>query len=72
MRIVWALVGAAVGMIIGIAVGFGVALAAMSVGPPRNDGTYGMREMLVCVPSGALLGLAAGLLWGFTTSLANG
>jgi hypothetical protein len=72
MRIVWVLVGASAGLILGAFAGFGMALAAMSLGPPRSDGTYGMREMLVCLPAGALLGLAAGLWWGFTTTLAAG
>ncbi|WP_158811155.1 hypothetical protein [Beijerinckia sp. L45] len=72
MRIIWVVVGALIGLIVGAAVGFGVALAAMSAGPQRSDGTYGMREMLVCLPAGILFGLAAGLWWGLTTTLAAG
>lgn len=63
MRALWIVVGAVIGLVAGIIVGVGVALVAMSF-DPRNDGTYGMREMLVCLPSGALAGLATGIAWG--------
>lgn len=64
MRLVWILVGGTCGLVVGAGLGFAAALAAMSLGPPRNDGTYGMREMLVALPTGAVLGLLAGLAWG--------
>ena len=57
------LVGAIIGLALGVIAGFGTALVAMSF-DPRSDGTYGMREMLVCLPSGALAGLATGIAWG--------
>jgi hypothetical protein len=72
MRIVWVIVGALVGLVIGAVLGFGAALIAMSFSKSHNDGSYGMREMIVCLPSGAVLGLVAGVLWGLTTSLAGG
>jgi hypothetical protein len=72
MRIVWIIVGALVGLVIGAVLGFGAALIAMSASKSHNDGSYGMREMIVCLPSGAVLGLVAGVLWGLTTSLAGG
>ena len=64
MRFVWILVGGACGLLVGTGLGFAAALVAMSYGPPRNDGTYGMREMLVALPIGAVLGLLAGLALG--------
>ena len=62
MTLVWILVGVTVGVLIGAGLGFAAALVAMSLGPPRHDGPYGMREMLVAVPSGLAWGL--GLLGG--------
>jgi hypothetical protein len=72
MRIVWTIVGALAGLVIGAVLGFGAALIAMSFSKSHNDGSYGMREMIVCLPTGAVLGLVAGVLWGLTTSLAGG
>ena len=65
MRVIWIIVGALAGIVLGALAGFGTALAVMPL-HPRNDGTYGMREMLVCVPCGALIGLVAGVIWGCT------
>lgn len=62
MRIVWIVVGAVVGPLLGAIAGFGVALVAMSLGPPRTDGSYGMREVLICLPLGGLAGLVIGIL----------
>lgn len=62
----WIVIGALAGLVLGLAAGFGVALA---VARPRNDGTFGMREMLVCLPCGALVGLVAGIVWGCRPSL---
>jgi len=33
----------------------------MSRAPPRDDGTFGMRVIILNVPAGALLGLLTGL-----------
>ena len=63
MRVAWIFIGALTGLILGALVGLLVALAVMQA-HPRNDGTYGMREMLVCLPCGALAGLVAGIIWG--------
>ena len=60
------LLGGAGGLVVGAVIGFGVALAFAT---PRNDGTYGMREIIVCLPIGALLGLIAGVFWGVRTRL---
>lgn len=64
LRAIWVVVGAIGGLVLGVIAGIAVALAVMQL-HPRSDGTYGMREMLVCVPCGALIGLVAGLFWGF-------
>lgn len=72
MRIVWVVGGGIGGAILGFIAGFGVALGVMSLlSPPRSDGTYGMREMLVCLPIGVILGTSAGVSWGLTTRLAG-
>jgi hypothetical protein len=63
MRVLFVIGCGLVGLVIGAIVGFGVALIAMSFGPPRTDGSFGMREMIVCLPSGALLGLLAAASW---------
>ena len=63
VRVLWTLIFAVVGLIVGAVVGIGIALVTMSF-DPRWDGTYGMREMIVCLPCGALAGLAAGIAWG--------
>ena len=70
MRALWLLVGGSLGLVVGAVCGFGVALVAMTF-HPRYDGTYGMREMLVCLPSGTVIGLVAGLVWAFRTRLAG-
>ena len=64
VRVLWIAVGALAGLVIG-------ALAGVAVMPlhPRSDGTYGMREMLICLPCGALVGLVAGIVWGCRPSL---
>ena len=64
MRLVWTMVGGMCGLTVGAGLGFAAALVAMSLEPPRSDGTYGMREMLIALPGGALLGLLVGLAWG--------
>ncbi|MCX8252487.1 hypothetical protein RHAL1_00389 [Beijerinckiaceae bacterium RH AL1] len=61
---IWILLGALGGIALGVVVGFAVALFVMQF-YPRYDGTFGMREMLVCLPLGALAGLIAGLVWAF-------
>lgn len=61
------LVGLVAGLILGAVVGFGMALVAMSVDgqiPQHQDGTYGMSEMLVCLPLGALVGTMPGAVSG--------
>lgn len=65
MRTLRTLLGGLLGLAFGCGAGFGAALIAMSMSAPRYDGTYGMREVLVCLPAGALLGLVAGCAWGF-------
>lgn len=72
MRITFVVIGGLAGLVIGAVAGFAAALVAMSASQSRNDGTYGMLEMIVCLPAGAFLGLLAGLVWGFKTSLAAG
>jgi ABC-type xylose transport system permease subunit len=72
MRAVFVIIGGLAGLVIGAIAGFGVALVAMSFSQSRNDGSYGMLEVIVCLPSCAFLGLLAGVYWGFTTSLAAG
>ncbi len=57
--------GGLLGLVIGLLVGFGAALFAMRFSQPKNDGSFGMLEMLVCLPTGTLIGLASGLYWGF-------
>ena len=66
MRVLYIVIGGLSGLVIGAVLGFGAALVAMQLGPPRYDGTFGLREVLVCLPSGTVLGLLAGLYWGFT------
>lgn len=68
MRAIWIVVGAIAGLALGVMAGFAVALA-VAQWHPRNDGTYGMREMLVCLPCGALAGLVAGIVWGCRPTL---
>ena len=63
MRVLFVIGCGLAGLIMGAIVGFIVALIAMSFGPPRADGSFGMREMIVCLPSGALLGLLAAAYW---------
>jgi len=70
MRVLWVLVGGSLGLVLGVVLGFVVALVAMTF-DPRSDGTYGMREMVVCLPAGALVGLAAGVAWAVMTRLAG-
>lgn len=72
MRVVFIILGALGGVVIGAVTGFAVALVAMSFSPSRNDGGYGMLEVIICLPSGAIIGLLAGIVWGFTTRLAAG
>lgn len=69
MRILWVIVGGGVGLVVGAIVGFGMAMVLMSFSPKHNDGTDGMREVLVCLPTGALAGLIAGIWWGLRTTL---
>jgi hypothetical protein len=64
MRFVWVLAGGSAGAVGGAALGFGVALVAMSVTKSRNDGTYGMVQMMFCVPGGVILGLITGIIVG--------
>jgi hypothetical protein len=59
MRVFFVIGCGLAGLVIGAVLGFGVALIAMSFGPNRTDGSFGMREMIVCLPSGAFLGLLA-------------
>ena len=66
MLILYVIIGGLLGVVIGAILGFGAALIAMQLGPPKYDGSYGLMEVLVCVPSGALLGLVAGLYWAFS------
>ena len=70
MRILRLLVGGSLGLVLGAALGFDVALLAMSF-HPRYDGTFGMREMIVCLPVGALIGLIAGIAWALRMRLAG-
>ena len=72
MRVVFIIIGGLGGTVIGAVAGFGVALVAMSFSQSRNDGSYGMVEVLICLPSGALIGLLVGIFWGFTSRLASG
>jgi hypothetical protein len=61
MRVVFIVIGGSAGLVIGAIAGFCVALVAMSFSQSRNDGSYGMLEMIVCLPSGTFLGLLTGL-----------
>ena len=59
------LIGGAAGLAFGTVLGFGAALAVASVLPNPDDGTFAMRQMVVCLPLGAVAGLVAGLAWAF-------
>jgi hypothetical protein len=72
MRVLFVIGCGLAGLVIGALVGFGVALIAMSFSPSRADGTFGMREMIVCLPSGALLGLLAASSWALMANHAAG
>jgi hypothetical protein len=57
-------IDAIVGSVGGAVIGFGVALIAMSVNKtPQSGGAFGMMEVITLVPSGALIGLLAGIFW---------
>ena len=71
MRAVCVVAGGSAGLVGGGILGFALAMLIMSFTPAPNDGTAGMREVLVCLPSGGLLGLLAGIGWGWTTGLAG-
>jgi hypothetical protein len=59
-------IGGSVG---GAVIGFGVALIAMSINKtPQSGGTFGMIEVITLVPSGALIGLLAGIFWWYRTA----
>ena len=60
----WCLVGGAAGLALGTVLGFAAALAVASVLPNPDDSTFAMRQMVVCLPLGALVGLVAGVAWG--------
>jgi len=68
LRILRVILFAIVGTFLGAVAGFGGALIAMSLGPNRYDGSYGMREMLLCLPTGTLIGLVAGIWIGLRRS----
>lgn len=61
--ILWSVVFGALGILVGAVLGFAAALAWASALPAPNDGTFAMREMLVCLPIGALAGLVVGIAW---------
>ena len=61
--ILWSVLFGALGFLAGAVLGFAAALAWASALPAPNDGTFAMRQMLVCVPAGALVGLVAGIAW---------
>lgn len=57
-------IDAIVGSVGGAIIGFGVALIAMSINKnPQSGGAFGMMEVITLVPSGAVIGLLAGLVW---------
>jgi hypothetical protein len=57
-------IDAIVGSVGGAVIGFGMALIAMSVNKtPQSGGAFGMMEVIILVPSGALIGLLAGIFW---------
>jgi hypothetical protein len=58
------LVGGAAGLALGTVLGFGAALAVAAVLPNPDDGTFAMRQLVVCLPLGAIVGLVAGIAWG--------
>lgn len=60
----WAIIGAIGGLAAGAVAGFGVALVLMSVTRQPGGGTFGMADVIVCVPVGAVVGLGLGLWWG--------
>lgn len=66
VKVLGVIIAGLLGLVVGAAIGFGFALW---IAKPRNDGTFGMREMLVCLPVGALIGLAMGVWWGVKTRL---
>jgi hypothetical protein len=72
MRVLFVIGCGLAGLVIGALLGFGAALIAMSFSPSRTDGTFGMREMIVCLPSGALLGLLAASSWALMANHAAG
>jgi hypothetical protein len=72
MRVLFVIGCGLAGLVIGALLGFVVALIAMSFSPSRTDGTFGMREMIVCLPSGALLGLLAASSWALMANHAAG
>ena len=59
----WCAIGGAAGLALGTVLGFAAALAVASVLPNPEDGTFAMRQMVVCLPLGALAGLVAGVAW---------
>ncbi len=61
--ILWSVLFGLLGFLAGAGLGFAAALAWASALPAPNDGTFAMREMLVCVPVGALVGAVAGIAW---------
>ena len=66
MRALSIIGGGLLGLVFGVLAGFGAALFAMRFSQPKNDGGFGMLEMLVCLPTGSHIGLISGLYWGFT------
>ena len=67
MKVLWVLLGGSAGLLIGAVVGFLAALGVASLSSPRMDGSFGMREMLVCLPLGTILGGVAGIAWALRT-----
>ena len=62
MKLVWMTGGGLLGLLGGSLIGFAGALGAASLRVPPNDGTFGMRELLVGLPGGAVIGALVGVV----------
>ena len=60
MKVALIIIGGLIGFLTGAVAGFGV---AMLIASPRYDGGFGMLEVLICVPTGAVIGLIGGAVF---------
>ena len=61
--LLWSVIYGLLGLVAGVVLAFAAALAWASALPAPNDGTFAMRQMVLCLPLGAALGLVAGIAW---------